>query len=126
MRIAIVGSRTFTDYDKFHDLLMKALCEFKVNIATGAVTFISGGAIGVDSMAEQFCKQYSWPCKVIKPDWNRYGKSAGFIRNTEIVEDADLVLAFWDGESRGTLDSIRKATLNKKPVYIVGVPNEVV
>lgn len=43
------------------------------------------------------------------PDWDKYGKSAGFKRNTTIVEACDTLLAFWDGKSRGTQDSIAKA-----------------
>ena len=123
MRIAIVGSRTFKDYDKFRPMLEVVLDRF-VNIEVDKPTFVSGGAIGVDRMAEQFCKEKKRDCKVIWPNWDRFGKAAGFIRNTEIVKDVDLVIAFWDGESHGTLNSITQATKFGKIVYIVGVAKE--
>jgi hypothetical protein len=55
---------------------------------------------------------------VFKPDWNKYGKSAGFVRNKLIIENADIVFAFWDGESKGTLISINIAKELNKKLYI--------
>jgi hypothetical protein len=82
---------------------------------------VSGGARGIDHCAELYAKQYRKKLEVYKPDWDKYGKRAGFIRNELIINNADYVLAFWNGESKGTLDSIRKAHKLKKLaiVYIL-------
>lgn len=124
MKIAIVGSREFVDYNRFVILLKAVLPRF-VNLKTSKFSFVSGGARGVDRMAEQFCEENEYECKVFKANWDLYGKSAGFIRNAEIVRESDLILAFWDGYSRGTLDTIQKATQTGKIVCIIGLGDEV-
>ena len=67
---------------------------------------ISGGANGADTLAEMFADKFGCPILIIRPDWDAYGKRAGFLRNEEIVNEADVVLAFWDGESKGTKHTI--------------------
>lgn len=80
---------------------------------------ISGGARGADLLAERFAMQYSIPTEIFLPDWAKYGKKAGLIRNKEIISSADQVIAFWDGESNGTRSSINIAKKLKKPLKIV-------
>lgn len=100
-RIAVVGSRS---YHK-PALVREYLAMFK-----GAeVEIVSGGAPGVDTFAERYAKELGFPVKIFLPDWDRYGKGAGFIRNQQIVDHSDVLAAFWDGSSRGTKDSIDKA-----------------
>ena len=80
---------------------------------------ISGGADGADSLAERYAKEQSIPTKIFLPDWKKYCKSAGMIRNTDIINEADVVVAFWDKSSNGTKDSIDKANkLGKKLILI--------
>jgi hypothetical protein len=55
---------------------------------------------------------------VFPADWDKHGKAAGFLRNTTIIENADWVVAFWDGTSRGTSDSIKKAHAAGKPISV--------
>jgi predicted Rossmann fold nucleotide-binding protein DprA/Smf involved in DNA uptake len=112
MNIAIVGSRSFEDYD--------ALVKFiksKIDIREVEVV-VSGGAKGADALAERFAHQYELGMRVIYPNWQRHGKAAGPIRNKMIVEFADVVFAFWDGESRGTLSTINYAKQLSKQLYI--------
>ena len=109
MKIAVIGSRTFADYD----LLEKTLSNIN-NISA----IVSGGAKGADSLAEKFAKLHSIPTIIFKPDWS-LGRHAGFLRNTTIIENCDLLIAFWDNKSKGTLDSINKAKKLKKGVTIV-------
>lgn len=112
MRIVIVGGRDFTDY--------KLLCSYLDQLHTEDITcIISGGAAGADSLAERYAKYYGIPMEVYKPDWHTHGKAAGFLRNQTIVNHCDKVLAFWDGKSRGTADTIAKAKVAGKPVLIV-------
>lgn len=102
MRLAIVGSRDFTNYN----VLYHALCEL---IDERVDLIISGGARGTDSLAEVFAKEWDIPTKIFIPEWGRFGRAAGMIRNKYIVEEADYVVAFWNGFSKGTADSINYA-----------------
>ena len=114
MNLAIIGSRTFNDYALMADTIFEYLTpiDFILNI-------ISGGAKGADTLADNFAENNEIPSTVYKPEWEKYGRSAGFIRNQLIVDNCDMVLAFWDGESRGTADTIEKAKKAKKPTFIV-------
>ena len=111
MDIAIVGSRTFNNYP----LLAEYLNYFGRDIDK----IISGGAKGADALAEDYAENNGLECTVLKPDWNKFGKRAGFIRNQKIIDACDMVVAFWDGKSKGTKDSIGKAKLAKKPTFII-------
>ena len=114
MRLAIVGSRTFDDYDIFLQYIEKFL-----QLHYGNHTVISGGAKGADRLAKIFAQTWEREYIEFPADWNKYGKQAGFIRNQQIVDAADMILAFWDGKSRGTKDTIDKARRAKKPTFIV-------
>lgn len=114
MKIGIVGSRTFNDYDKLLEtmsLFNEAHCLFD--------TIVSGGAKGADSAGEAWGKYWNIKIEKYLPDWDKHGKAAGFIRNQQIVDNSDMIVAFWDGESRGTADTIEKAKKAKKPTFIV-------
>jgi len=113
MKIAIIGSRTFLDYELLSDTIKKYLSENNLIIKS----VVSGGAKGADTLAEKFALENTIEMIVFKPDWKRFGKRAGFMRNTLIIENSDVVFAFWDGKSSGTKDSIEKAkSLNKKVI----------
>lgn len=99
MRVGIIGSRSFNDYEMFKSSLKD------LNISK----IISGGARGADKFAERYAAEFCIPITVHKPDWS-IGKIASFIRNKKIVEDSDYIVAFWDGESKGTKMTIDIAT----------------
>ena len=82
------------------------------------VVIISGGARGADTLAERYAKEANYKLEVFKADWTKHGKQAGFIRNGYIITAADAVVAFWDGTSRGTLDTINKAKALNLPLFI--------
>jgi len=109
MRLAIVGSRSIgaVDLDK--------------HIPVKPDLVVSGGAAGVDTLAEDWAKRNGVRTLVIRPDWARYGRSAGFRRNPVIVDNADEVLALWDGASKGTLHTVEYARGAGKPVRLVKV-----
>ncbi|MGP1493722.1 MAG: SLOG family protein [Streptobacillus sp.] len=112
MKLAIIGSRTFTDIEL-------AWSTYKNLPFLDQVTHIvSGGAKGADSIAELLAKWSGKEMIVYYPDWDKYGKQAGFIRNRLIINDSDCVLAFWDLKSKGTLNSIQLATKKGIPVHI--------
>lgn len=110
MIYAIVGTRTFTDYNIF-----------KQNLPDDIDIIISGGATGTDQLAERYAKEKAIPIIIHKPQWNTYGKAAGPIRNKLIVDDADAVIAFWDYQSKGTKSSIDIANQLNKPIIIVDI-----
>ena len=122
MRIAVVGSRTFNDYNYLHERLTGLLWDL-VESQTGSLppctfSIVSGGARGADSIAEQWAKAWGYEIIVFLADWDKYGKSAGYKRNQQIVDCADVVVAFWDGESKGTKHSIDLAVKQNKQVLI--------
>lgn len=109
--VAVVGSRTFSDYEQLETELNK----IKID------EIVSGGAAGADTLADIYSRKYGIKMTVFLPDYDRYGRSAPFKRNTQIVESCTEVVAFWDGLSRGTSDTIRKARSMGKPVTIIGI-----
>jgi hypothetical protein len=100
-RIGIVGSRNFSDLSKVGMYVLKLP---KTTIV------ISGGARGVDQAAESTAKKRRMEVESYKPDWNGPdGRQAGFTRNQYIVDASDELVAFWDGKSSGTRDTIDRA-----------------
>lgn len=91
----------------------------KIHARNGIESVVSGGAFGPDSWGEEWAELNDVPCWVIKPDWDRHGRAAGFIRNADIINAGCRVVAFWDGESNGTLDSINKAKKQRKPRKVI-------
>lgn len=110
MHIAIIGSRNYSK----PDLVRAYVAQLPQD-----TTVVSGGAPGPDSEAEQAAKKRGLPTRIFRADWQRYGKSAGPRRNRQIVSNADRLVAFWDGHSRGTAHSISEAKRQGKPVEII-------
>ena len=100
--IAIVGSRNFEDYDLL-DMVIKKYCVINSCIPT---MIVSGGAKGADQLGERFARENGIETLVFLPEWDKYGKRAGHVRNRDIVQSSDVVFAFWDGKSPGTKGSI--------------------
>lgn len=109
-RVAIVGSRSFSHFE-----LVRAY----VRLLPPGTTVITGGARGVDTVAAVAARRRNLPLAIHPAEWGRYGRSAGAKRNQRIVDDADRVVAFWDGKSPGTLITIELARKAGKPVQIV-------
>lgn len=126
MRIAIIGSRGFNNYE---------LLKIKLSPYLGSITkIVSGGAEGADKLGELYAEEnnieklifpaewenFEHPCKI---KYNSAGKPynamAGFKRNQNIIENCDFVIAFWDGKSSGTKDSMQKANKLRKDILIV-------
>ena len=81
---------------------------------------MSGGAKGVDTLAERYADEHGKTKLIFKPDWSM-GKGAALARNTDIIESSDVILAFTTAESRGTHDSIRKAESRGIQVFVFNV-----
>lgn len=113
MKLAVIGSRSFNDYD----LLSFVLDEYCIEHP--GLKIISGGARGADRLAEKYAVDCDLDLQVFQADWDTHGKAAGFIRNKLIVDECDELVAFWDGKSRGTLNSINHAKKQNKTVVII-------
>lgn len=117
MKLAIIGGRDFTDYNR----LMAAIESYFSD--SGGVSriseIISGGAAGADSLGARYARESGLKLTEFLPDWNRFGKRAGFIRNQDIIENCDVVLAFWSGVSKGTGNSLSIAKRLKKDTVII-------
>jgi hypothetical protein len=109
MNLGVVGSRYFDDYD----LLKSILSKFKT-----ISCIVSGGAKGADILSERYAQEHNIETKIFLPDWSM-GRGAGHERNTLIVKNSDSVIAFWDGKSRGTLDSINKCKRFNVPCKVI-------
>ncbi|NLO46507.1 MAG: hypothetical protein GX107_08480 [Clostridiales bacterium] len=99
MKVAIIGSRGL----KVENL------ERYLPVETTEI--VSGGAIGIDTCAREYALAHSIKLTEFLPQYNTYGRSAPLKRNITIIEYSDLVLAFWDGKSRGTrfvIDNCKK------------------
>lgn len=113
MRVAVIGSRGFDNYE----LVSKTLSNIDITL------LISGGAKGADSLGERYANENNIETLIFKPDWEKYGKAAGMIRNTDIVDNAEFIVAFWDEISKGTKDSITKSEKLGKKILVVNINN---
>jgi len=110
-KIAVIGSRTFNDYD----VLKKALDEHP------AFILVSGGARGADSLSERYADEKGYEKIIHLPDKKKYGRGAYHRRNQLIVDDADEMIAFLLNESKGTKHSLELARKKGMPVTIIKV-----
>lgn len=106
MKVAVIGSRGLRVDD-----LGKYLPE-------GVTEIVSGGARGVDTSAREYAQAHGLKLTEYLPDYERYGRAAPLKRNLTIIENADLVLAFWDGKSPGTRFVIGSCEKKNIPVEV--------
>ncbi len=111
-KIAIVGSRTFHSYSCIEEFVLRKIDTENISCV------VSGAAKGVDTLARKFAHKHNLEMIEFPAEWKKYGAAAGPIRNTKIVEEADIVFAFPTKSSTGTYDSIRKARKLQKIVHI--------
>ena len=113
MKLAVVGSRNFDNYP-----VLKAKLDI-LHKHKDITCIISGGANGADSLAERWARENRIELLIFLPEWDKYGKSAGYIRNVDIIKASDAVIAFWDGKSKGTQHDINLAKEHNKPLAII-------
>lgn len=109
MKLAIVGSRDYAHLD--------AVESFVNSLEKGTIV-VSGHAPGVDRKAEEAALARGLGTIIFPAEWEKYGRGAGYKRNKLIVKECDALVAFWDGESKGTLHSIRLAKKAGKYVRV--------
>lgn len=94
MKLLIVGSRSIKDFD------------LSPYIPPDVDTIISGGATGIDTLAEQYADTHRLSKYILRPRYDLYGRAAPIKRNEQMVTLADRVLIVWDGASKGTQHTI--------------------
>ena len=124
LRIIIAGSRDFNDYK----LLKTSIRDILKNISLediNKIKIISGTARGADQLGERFAKQFKLEVIKFPADWNSFGKRAGYIRNEEMAKysvtdnNYGMLVAFWDGKSRGTKHMIDLAKKHGLEVHVI-------
>lgn len=110
MKVIIAGGRDFTNY---------ALVEDAIKCSAFEITqVVSGKAKGVDTLGEVWALANNIPVEAFPADWSQHGRAAGPIRNREMAEYADALIAIWDGESKGTANMIQQARNKRLNVFI--------
>ena len=107
MKLLIVGSRSITSFN---------LSQY---IPEGVDTIISGGADGIDSLAEQYADLHRLSKYIVRPRYDLYGRAAPLKRNEQMVDMADAVLVVWDGRSKGTQYTVKYTQKTNKPITLV-------
>ena len=109
MKLLIVGSRSITDFD------------LSPYISSDVDTVISGGAGGIDTLAEQYADLHRLSKYILRPRYNLYGRAAPIKRNEQMVDMADAVLVIWDGASKGTRYTLEYSKKQNKPITLIQV-----
>ena len=115
-KIIIAGGRDFMDYNLLKEKTNKILQEKKV---THKIVIISGCARGADTLGLRYASENAFDVEEYPADWDKYGKKAGYVRNVEMAENADALIAFWDGNSKGTKHMIDIATERNLPIRVI-------
>lgn len=118
MKTIIAGCRDFSDYK----LLKEKVDWYRKDHEITEI--VSGTASGADQMGEDYAINHDIPIKEFPADWDKHGKAAGPIRNRQMAEYADCLIAVWDGESRGTKNMIDEMNKLKKPVFMIWIGGE--
>lgn len=114
MKVVIAGSREGFDISDVREAFIYSGFGTESKITE----IVSGGARGVDRLGEQFAKEMNIPIKQFIPDWDGLGKKAGHVRNRDMGDYADALIALWDGVSKGTKGMIEYAEKKGLKVYV--------
>lgn len=107
-RVIIAGTRYFNDYPLLRSYADKVLSQ-KVKEGYEIVILSGHCNKGADKLGERYAQEKNYPCRLYPALWDKYKMGAGHKRNKQMVEEADALIAFWDGESTGTLSTINYA-----------------
>lgn len=117
MKVIIAGSRSLFNRPY---LIGRAVCESGF---CDIVEVVSGAAPGIDALGEEWARLNDKPVRAFPADWTKYGLSAGPIRNNQMAQYADALIAIWDRKSRGTEHMINSMLKLRKPVFVLHVGN---
>ncbi len=115
-RVIIAGTRTFTDYTLLQRECNHLLSEKQ---RTHNIVVVSGTARGADTLGERYARERGFQLRRFPANWDKDGKKAGMLRNYRMADNADALIAFWDGTSRGTANMIDIARKKNLPVRVI-------
>lgn len=104
MRLIIAGGRNFSDYELLCNEVSKYISE--ISTVNNSVEIVSGLAKGADTLGCRYATEAGYPLRGFAAEWGKFGRAAGPIRNKLMAKNADALIAFWDGKSRGTMHMI--------------------
>ena len=113
-RVIIAGGRKFNNYS-----LLKEKCDNILSNVNDRIAIVCGCAYGADLLGEKYAKEKDYIVHYYPANWKLYGKGAGMIRNKEMAENAEALIVFWDGESKGTKNMIEIAKNKNLKVRII-------
>ena len=113
-KVIIAGSRDFNDYK-----LLKEKCDYQLQNIKEEIIIVSGTARGADQLGERYAKEKGYKIDSRPANWDKFGKSAGYRRNEEMAQNADALIAFHNGVSKGTKHMIDLANKYKLKVCVV-------
>lgn len=119
-RVIVAGSRTICNQTFVFNHLDRLLVNKQ---KYDRLQIVSGTARGVDKIGEAFAQARGYECVRFPADWEKYGKRAGYLRNQQMAEYADALVAFWDGKSPGTKHMIEIAKKYHLAVRVVMCTN---
>ncbi len=97
-KVIIAGGRDFDNYE----LLKSTMDKLLSNKPKDDICIVCGKARGADTLGEYYAKERGYQIDYYPAQWDKYGTSAGFMRNCEMARESDALVAFWDGASKGT------------------------
>lgn len=116
VKLIVAGGRDFDDYSLLCQVLRDQIEAYPDD---WEISIVSGMARGTDSMAVAFAREHGAQLYEFPANWETHGKVAGFIRNQHMAEFGDLLIAFWDGSSRGTAHMIKSMEKLNKPTTVI-------
>lgn len=117
-KVIIAGGRNFNNFELL-DSEVSSILNSMINIPMDEFEIVSGLAPGADTLGKEFAKLNNFKLTEFPADWKKYGTAGGPIRNKEMAEYADMLIAFWDGKSKGTKNMIELAKKNNLKIHII-------
>jgi hypothetical protein len=125
MRVIIAGGRDFDDYDTLEYYCTELYEWGNRHRRRDWDHVLCGGARGADALGKRFAQEKGIDVKDYPAPWDTHGKAAGFLRNERMAENADMLIAFWDGQSKGTKHMIDLALQHGLEVHVYRYPPQI-
>jgi len=119
-KVIIAGTRSFADYS-----LLRSSCDKYLSQKgqTHDIVIVSGMAKGADRLGEQYARERGYQVQQFPADWEKNGRAAGYMRNADMANYSDALIAFWDGQSKGTQNMIETARKKGLAVRVINYAN---
>ncbi len=117
-RLVVAGCRNYTDYQRTSSEIKKYIEKLDTDYS---IIIVSGCSKGADALGEKFAENHKLQLEKYPAEWDKYGRSAGPRRNSQMAKIADGIIVFWDGRSKGTKNMIENAKKENKPCTIINI-----